>query len=222
MKVKRIPSILMAASLVASLTVQSEESDKVYAVTVTNLTRGQNFTPILAASHRPLDHPFFNAGEPASEALASLAEGGDTGPLDNLLRGNPRVHQTLTTQGLLAPGESVTFPLKVRSRHDRISLAAMLIPTNDAFLAFQNLPLPRGHRRVVEYGPAYDAGAEPNDELCANIPGPDCGGEGGSPGAGGEGFVHIHAGIHGIGDLSPAEYDWRNPVVRVVIKRVED
>jgi len=46
-----------------------------------------------------------------------------------------------------------------------------------------------------------------------------CGGVGGSPGIGGEGFVHIHAGIHGIGDLLPARYDWRNPVAKVVIQR---
>ena len=73
--------------------------------------------------------------------------------------------------------------------------------------------------------PAYDAGSEPNDELCAKIPGPACGGEGGSPDASGEGYVHIHihihAGIQGIGDLTSADYDWRNPTARIVIKRVK-
>jgi hypothetical protein len=46
-----------------------------------------------------------------------------------------------------------------------------------------------------------------------------CAGAGGSPGVGGEGFVHIHPGIHGIGDLIPAQRDWRNPVAKISIER---
>jgi hypothetical protein len=49
-----------------------------------------------------------------------------------------------------------------------------------------------------------------------------CGGEGGSPGVG-EGYVHIHTGIHGIGDLlTAAMYDWRNPVAEITIRRTKD
>ena len=37
-------------------------------------------------------------------------------------------------------------------------------------------------------------------------------------GGGGEGFVHVHRGFFGIGDvLSQAGYDWRNPMVRYEI-----
>jgi hypothetical protein len=36
----------------------------------------------------------------------------------------------------------------------------------------------------------------------------------------GEGYVSIHAGIHGIGDLMSKDHDWRNPVAKVSIKRV--
>jgi hypothetical protein len=32
--------------------------------------------------------------------------------------------------------------------------------------------------------------------------------------------VHIHSGIHGIGDLRPEHFDWRNPVARITIRRV--
>ena len=31
----------------------------------------------------------------------------------------------------------------------------------------------------------------------------------------GEGFVHIHRGFFGKGDLSQSGYDWRNPMMRV-------
>jgi hypothetical protein len=38
---------------------------------------------------------------------------------------------------------------------------------------------------------------------------------------GAEGYVHIHSGIHGIGDLEPAQADWNNPVAIVKIQRVK-
>ena len=33
----------------------------------------------------------------------------------------------------------------------------------------------------------------------------------------GEGFIHVHRGFHGIGDLKESTYDWRNPVAEVFI-----
>jgi hypothetical protein len=78
----------------------------------------------------------------------------------------------------LEPGGSTTIEVEGQPGLGRISLAAMLIPTNDAFLAAQNVRLPRGHEAITIVVPAYDAGSEPNDEDCKNIPGPVCGGEG--------------------------------------------
>ena len=100
----------------------------------------------------------------------------------------------------------------------------MLIPTNDGFFAVNGIEGPSDNQTLTVYSPAYDAGSEVNDELCSNIPGPffgECGGPGGGgkPG-GGEGYVHIHAGIHGIGDLTAAARDWRNPVAKIVIRRI--
>jgi hypothetical protein len=90
----------------------------------------------------------------------------------------------------------------------RISLASMMLPTNDGFIALDSVPAPR-HGSSTFYSPGYDAGTEANDELCASIPGPTCGGAGLSPGdnPGDEKFVHIH-------------YDWRNPVAKITISRV--
>ena len=192
-----------------------------YNVTVTNLTVGESFTPFLVASHRDADDLLFSAGGAPSDALAALAEGGDTGPMQAILDADARVNATTTSAGLLDPGQSVTIPITVRPGRDHISLAAMLIPTNDGFVSLQNASVPSGRHAKTLYAPAYDAGSEPNDELCVSIPGPVCGGAGGSPGVGGEGFVHVHPGIHGIGDLIPAERDWRNPVAKIVIERAQ-
>ncbi len=188
-----------------------------YEVTITNVTRGQTFTPILVASHRG-GVRLFELGAEAGADIATLAEGGNTDPLQERLEADPRVAGIASTGALLVPGASAT--VSVPAGHARyLSLAGMLIPTNDAFMSLNHVRAPR-HGSVTYRVLAYDAGSEPNDEMCVNIPGPVCGGAGPSPEEGGEGYVHVHAGIHGIGDLAAAAYDWRNPVAVVRITRV--
>ncbi len=195
------------------------EEPREYEINVTNLTRGQSFTPILVAVHTD-GVSLFTVGEGASPGLAALAEGGEIDPLRDALEADPRVAGTTASEGLLAPGATVSLRLEALDRANRLSVTSMLIPTNDAFFALNAVPLPHGRETVVHRSPAYDAGSEPNDERCAAIPGPVCGGEGTSANAGGEGYVHIHAGIHGIADLVPADRDWRNPVAQIAVRRV--
>jgi len=194
-----------------------------FEVTVTNLTRGQQFTPILVASHKS-GVRLFELGSPASPQLKTLAEEGNVAPMTALLLGNPDVRDVVNSGGLLNPGQSVTQQVSTRGGFDNVSVAAMIIPTNDGFFALNDAEGPNGEQSITVYSPAYDAGTERNDETCASIPGPnfiECGGPGGggAPG-GGEGYVHIHAGIHGIGDLEPTLRDWRNPVARITVRRV--
>ena len=66
---------------------------------------------------------------------------------------------------------------------------------------------------------AYDAGSEANTELCDFIPGPPCGNHV-KDSSEAEGYVFVHSGIHGIGDIDAAMYDWRGPVANVVINEV--
>jgi len=192
-----------------------------YEVTVTNLTRGQVFTPILVASHQE-GVRLFELGQPASVELEILAEGGDTGPLVASLRTKAQVLQVTDSGGPLPPGHSVTLAVRTTAKFDHVSVAAMLVPTNDGFFAINGVEGPRGDQTLTLFSPAYDAGTEENDERCVHIPGPPpiCAGEGfNASRQGAEGFVHIHAGIHGIGDLVAADRDWRNPVANVTIRR---
>ena len=217
--------VLMAAICLAisafTGTALADDDNTYYEVTVTNLTRGQTFTPILVATHKA-GVRLFTPGQPASNELAQLAEGGATAPLANLLLTMPEVGSVTDSGGLLGPGETVTIQIMAGKGFKHISLAAMLVPTNDGFMALNGVRAPRGNKVRMFRSPVYDAGSEVNDELCDNIPaGADCGGLGFQP-EDGEGYVHIHAGIHGIGDLEAADYDWRNPAARVVIKRVHD
>ncbi len=197
---------------------------QVYEVTITNLTKASQFTPILAATHRA-SISYFQLGEPASAGLALMAEDGDVSLLAEELTATGKVldaansADVLGSPPLLFAGQSVTLRLETDGRRARLSFAAMILPTNDSFVALNSVRLPRyGSRVYTALG--YDAGSEPNDEWCANIPGPRCGGQGASPEEDGEGFVHVANGMHGIGDLPAETYDWRNPVARVVVRRV--
>ena len=191
--------------------------NKTYEITVTNLTYDQVLSPPLAVSHVP-PIQLYQVGEPASEGMEALAEGGDTGLLTETLSGADGICDVMTADGPVPPGSSTTITILGSGKHV-VSVATMLVNTNDAFAGLEGMAIPRAYNSASRTVPAFDAGTEINDELCANIPGPACGGSG-TDASGGEGFVHIHRGIHGIGDLDPAGYDWRNPVAQISIQRI--
>ncbi|MCP4432848.1 MAG: hypothetical protein GY806_17895 [Gammaproteobacteria bacterium] len=211
---------LFAGLAISSSSAISSDSDS-YQVTITNITNSINFTPILVTSHRR-KISLFELGSPASSDLSAIAEGGDTSGLAATLASNPGVIDIQSSGGLLGPGQSVTLTLSAAHGAKRISIASMMLPTNDGFIALDSVKAPR-KGSVSYFSQGYDAGTEANDELCVNIPGPTCGGTPFSPGvnAGDEGYVHIHRGTQGIGDLS-SEKDWRNPVAKITIQRIEN
>jgi hypothetical protein len=218
----------LALVLVATGTLADENHRAVYEVSITNITKGQTFTPQLITIHRG-SVSLFPLGEPASQQLEVLAEDGSTGPLTELLESQGRSVGAVTTIGaLLQPGQTATAMLEAPANHDFLSAAGMLIPTNDTFFAVNRQRLPKSGS-VTVFAQAYDAGTEANDQNCSNIPGPRCGGEGLSAGInpGDEGFVHIGNGFHELGAsetpgeiLGPFQYDWRNPVAMIRIQRV--
>lgn len=215
-----VAAMTLAASMTLTLPAQASGSSDYY-VTITNLTNAVIFTPILVTSHRrSID--FFEPGAPASDDLSTIAESGDVGPMTTTLNADRDVVDVQNSGGLLPPGQSVTVIIDGKRGARYASVASMMLPTNDGFIGLSNAELPK-RGSVTYYSPGYDAGSEANDELCINIPGgADCAGVGGSPGEneGDEGYVHIHRGIHGIGDLTAAVYDWRNPTARITISRV--
>lgn len=215
----------LALALVATGVMADDKVRAVYEVSITNITKGQTFTPQLIAIHSD-SVALFQLGAPASAELEVLAEDGGTGPLTDFLNAQGKNVGAVTTIGaLLQPGATAVAVVETAAKHNYVSTAGMLIPTNDTFFALNGYPLPKSGS-VTVYAQAYDAGTEANDQNCANIPGPRCGGAGLSPGsnAGDEGFVYVGNGFHelggGAGVLQPSMYDWRNPVAMIRIKRL--
>jgi len=188
------------------------------AVTITNLTRGQIITPPVVIVHNE-KFRLFVPGEPAIHELAALAEDGDTGPLLGLLPTLPSVWGGTMAPGPLLPGTSVTLEVKANGMYPLVSAAGMLASSNDAFFAIRGERVPLFGESET-YAVAYDAGSEANLESCAHIPGPPCGNAFVRATEGAEEYVHVHSGIHGIGDLAPEQFDWRNPVAEVVISPI--
>ena len=210
-----LPAAIVVIPMIAHT--QTDSDRQQYSVTITNVTKGQRISAPLVWSHNAMV-TFFEVGMPASQALQSSAEAGNPGLLATVFVRSSDVDDVVRSiEGLLTPGDSVTLTVEAGGAFNLISFVSMLNPTNDAFVAVQGMKIPKAGKSRVAYVPAYDAGSEINDELCASIPGGFCDGEGRSR-EDGEGFVHVHAGIRGVGDLDPEQYDWRNPVARVEIR----
>ena len=108
---------------------------------VTNLTTGQYFTPVLAVTHTA-EAMVFQPGMEASAELQALAEGGDVMPLQMALQRMSAVMSVETGMGLTMPGQSSEIMISGSGMHRYLSLAAMLIPTNDAFVGISMMELP--------------------------------------------------------------------------------
>ncbi len=225
--------LTLATVLAASPAVYAAQFD----VTVENLTRGVYFTPLLVAAHSE-DVSIFELGQSASTELQTMAEGGDISLLVDALDAAGATQSNNPAAGLLAPGAQATVTLNTdnQSANTRLSVAAMLLPTNDGFVAANGLAIPSEPGSYVYYLNGYDAGTEANDE----IRGSGAVGEAGFPvpppldpmvGTGGsgitneaEGYVHVHRGVLGDTDAAGGNSDidstlhrWLNPVAKLTI-----
>lgn len=203
-------AVLSAASYgIAVADDNDDDGENKFEVTVTNLTRGQIISPSVVATHKRNLAPLFTLGEPASYELAAIAEDANNDLLIELLTDDPKVKDVQTILGamkVIMPGESASVVVDTGRKSRRFTVVGMLVTTNDAFFALNGVRGPRYGSKTY-YSPAYDAGSEANNENCDVIPGPPCEDKTMKSTKSEEGFVHIHSGIHGGGDLDPAKHD---------------
>jgi hypothetical protein len=241
MKQKLLPFALATAMSTALGSAQAADWD----ITITNLTHGSSFTPLLVTAH-PHDTHLFAAGAAASVELERLAECGELDPFLATADVGAADADTITNpaSGLLMPGNSTTTSITTDETH--LSILAMILPTNDGFVGLDSEHIPTAAGTYTYYLHAYDAGTEENDEVLRTsgscdytesgmIPNPEIstgvflvensGGTGVVDSSSDEGgVVHIHRGVlgdtnatGGVSDLDSTMHRWQNPVAKVVV-----
>ena len=206
-------------------------------VSIQNITRGIYFTPLLVAAHEN-NASLFTTGAAASANLQAMAEGGDISGLESDLAALGATQENNPAGGLLAPGNSASVTLNTDGApaNTELSIAAMLLPTNDGFVAANSITIPASPGEYTYYLNAYDAGTEANDEIRGSgmpgeagfpVPGPldaEIGNNGTGMPATAEGFVHIHRGVigdtsadGGLSDIDSTLHRWLTPVAKLTI-----
>jgi hypothetical protein len=233
MKLKNV-LVPLSAGLLTSIAANINAAQ--WDISIINLTHGNHFTPLLVTAHDGGSH-LFEVGMAASGSLQAMAECGD---LSGLLGTYPADTDTIENPaaGLLNPGAATTAMIDTSTTSNtHLSIVGMVLPTNDAFVGMDSLPVPTAAGTYTYYLNAYDAGTEANNELLdtsgcvAGMPGiPGApGGDAGTNGTGVAGadsntMVHVHRGI--LGDTNPTGgssdvdstiHRWQNPVAKVVI-----
>lgn len=207
-----------------------------YSVKIENLTHSTYFGPLLVSAH-PAGTTLFTSGMPASMNLQKMAEGGDISGIEADLMAVGATNVANPAAGLLMPGKYTTASLvSPAATNTQLSIAAMIVPTNDGFVTLNNLTLPTAPGTYTYLLNAYDAGTEANDEIrgsgaigMAGMPvAPPLEALVGTGGTGisatAEGFVHIHRGVlgdlnttGGVSDIDASSQRWLNPVARVTL-----
>jgi len=202
-------------------------------ITVTNLTHGNTFTPVLVSAHTASNH-IFQLGTTASASIVAMAEGGALDGLMNDL--NALAADSMTASGLTPPAMTQTFSLTTQANNTHLSVVAMILPSNDGFIGADAIEIPSAAGTYEYYLNGYDAGSEVNDEIIngggaagvAGIPA-DPAGHGGTGATGVTSteitqVVHIHRGIIGDTDATGGKSDldsrihrWLNPVAKLTI-----
>ncbi|MCP5159507.1 MAG: spondin domain-containing protein [Gammaproteobacteria bacterium] len=243
-KVALLVTVLAASTIALTPAAMADRgrAERMYRVTITNATLGQPVAPSMIATHTDEFRLFELGPAPAVGdagydyyfALATMAETGVPSLLRDQVAASAGVWEaealpTNRTPPVLLPGESNSITIGASRDARYLSAAAMLGATNDAFYAVRGAPLPRGIGDSIHIqANAYDAGSEANAESATTIGALGATDDNPMTGVGintnGEGYIHIHAGIHGIGGsggLDASTYDWRNPVVEVTIERIQ-
>jgi hypothetical protein len=222
----------LAVPVTAGATGGGAAGERTYLVTIENLTDGQPFTPpVLATHHRQTS--VFDVGDTASTGVQGLAENGNVPGLVAELQADRRVGGITVADaaGPVLPGGEITVEITSSRQHHRLSIASMLICTNDGFVGLDSLRLPTaGAEPTVAYLNAYDAGTEINTESfgdlvppCGPLTGVDSGSQGtgmSNPALAEGGIIAAHVGVAGGADLDPAIHGWADPVAKITITRL--
>ena len=210
----------------------SASAEHQYLVTIENMTTGQVFSPGVIATHTKAAN-VWEVGSPASEGIRKIAEDGDEATAVRELSAEPGVFQVISTQapinrigGPAGLPRSRTFTIGASANANRLSIAVMIICTNDGFTGISGVKLPGGFEPESHLVGAWDAGTEQNNERFSQIvdpcqmAGPVAAPPDGNGRIATADVIARHPNITGVGDLSVALHGWHFPVARITVQRL--
>ncbi len=204
-----------------------------YEIMVTNLNDNQPFTPPVAATHAE-ENEFFAVGSAAPAEIQAIAENGNNEPALGAWLGAVQGAETPLAPSGTPGGEmfpdTATFTITSEEGQGYLSLASMLICTNDGFTGTPGLALPASGESVTVMANAYDAGTENNTETLADMVPPcqdlsgvtsEAAGVGESnPDLAEGGDIAVHPGIEGSADLTADAHGFTGPVLEITVTNV--
>jgi hypothetical protein len=198
-----------------------------YRVSLTNLTNNQPLSPVAVVLHSD-GYKGWVSGAPADDGLERLAEGGDNSGLVAEANAASQVMATASGNAAIGMGASDSVELTTQSDDGlQLTVAAMLINTNDAFTGTTAYAL--GDMAVGDslrlYTHVYDAGTEANTETATSLP-EFAGGEGYNAARDDVDFVSIHHGVVTADDgLADSDLDeshrFNGPAGMIVVERLQ-
>ncbi|MFC1748246.1 spondin domain-containing protein [Pseudomonadota bacterium] len=228
---KKTLSSLIAIGVFSATPIMAQD----LTIKITNLTNAVYFTPFLVAAHDDSTHLFME-GAIASTNLQTMAEGGDISGLSTDVQSMGGNVVENPAGGFLNPGANTSFALMSNDGNTRLSLTAMMLPTNDGFVGADSIDIPTTAGTYTYYLNAYDAGTEANNEIINGGGAPGTLGipadPGSNSGTGGSGvassdnntMIHTHRGVigdsdasGGSSDLSNTVHRWLNPVAQLIV-----
>ncbi len=198
-------------------------SERQYQVTVINLTNAQPLSPVAVLLHDSGN--LWQLGQPASTMLENLAESGDN---SDVLSAD-FASSNASNGGVVMPGSQTEIVISTTDTNALyLSLATMLVNTNDAFTGLNRVDLSAlAVDAMLNYRVGvYDAGTEGNSELAGTIPGPADGGEGYNAARDDIDYVARHPGVVSADDgLTNSslnnQHKFDNPAMSVKIVRLQ-
>jgi hypothetical protein len=223
----RVGLPLLATALLAGCPIENMNK-AAFEVTLTNLSEAQPLSPPALILHRS-GYSAWRVGSAAGNGLEWLAEGGDSSVLLEEAQANPMVKATVADSAPVVPGGSTSLLIGGHRFKDlSLTLATMLVNTNDGFTGLNAIPVSglKPHESITMAVFAYDAGTEANSESAASVPGPAAGGEGFNSARDDRNTVGAHPGVisadDGLaGSALRAEHRFDNPVAHITVTRLE-
>jgi len=237
---------LITPLMLASVTVAAVSSPvqagplRTYSVTIETLVNSQPLSPgLVVTTTSTAPSKVYGSGNLITPEMAYIAQTGVQAPLVDAYRNAPGttevvdIARPITPRDSTAGGFSDTLTVQIKANpNDVLTLAMMLICTNDGFVMLDRAGLPGmmgGTQTTNLY--ARDGGVEQNTERSQNLAGPCSGVDpvplSGDPNGNDDTTTRTtpqqpfgsHPGITGGADLSSV-HAWSGPVASVTVTRI--